>query len=119
MLRPVTSPESYLMNALLRLSPVLAQSNVDENTGLGIIAWIVVGLIAGFLASKIVNKRGEGILLDIVLGLVGSVVGGFLFHLLGIHRNGSFIFSIIVATIGAVLVLVIYHKLIRAGSARA
>lgn len=100
------------MNTLIAMSNLLAQSNADENTGLGFIAWIVVGLIAGFLGSKIVNKRGEGIMLDIILGLVGSVVGGFLFHLVGVHRNGSFIFSIIVATIGAIIVLVIYHKLI-------
>ena len=107
------------MNALLTISPILAQGTADDNTGLGFIAWIVVGLIAGFLGSKIVNKRGEGIVLDIILGLVGSVIGGFLFHLLGIHRNGSFILSVVVATIGAVVVLWIYHKLIRSGSTRA
>ena len=107
-----------MMNALITVPPVLAQGTVDDNTGLGIIAWIVVGLIAGFLGSKIVNKRGEGIFLDIILGLVGSIVGGFVFHLLGIHRNGSFILSVIVATIGAVLVLLIYHKLIRSGATR-
>jgi uncharacterized membrane protein YeaQ/YmgE (transglycosylase-associated protein family) len=108
------------VNTLIAISNLLAQADTsaDENTGLGVIAWIVVGLIAGFLGSKIVNKRGEGILLDIVLGLIGSLVGGFLFHLLGIHRNGSLIFSIIVATIGAVIVLLIYHKLIRGGSSR-
>ncbi len=109
------------MNAIVAISTILAQtdSSADDNTGLGIIAWVVVGLIAGFLGSKIVNKRGEGIMVDIILGLIGSVVGGFLFHLLGIHRNGSFILSIVVATIGAVIVLVIYHKLIRSSSHRA
>ena len=107
------------MNALFAISPILAQGTVDDNTGLGVIAWIVVGLIAGFLGSKIVNKRGEGIVVDIILGLVGSVLGGFLFHLVGIHRNGSFILSVIVATVGAVVVLLIYHKLIRSGSTRA
>ena len=85
---------------------------VDSSRTMGIIAWLVVGLIAGFLGSKIVNKRGEGVLMDIVLGLVGALVGGFLFSLVGVHA-GSMIYSIIVATIGAVLVLVIYHKLIR------
>src|SRR3954452_17080254 len=98
----------------------LAQADAgSDDMKLGIIAWIVVGLIAGFLGSKIVNKRGEGIVLDIILGLVGSVLGGFLFHLVGIHRNGSFILSVVVATIGAVVVLLIYHKLIRSGSTRA
>jgi uncharacterized membrane protein YeaQ/YmgE (transglycosylase-associated protein family) len=84
----------------------------DGNMTMGIIAWLVCGLVAGFLASKIVNKRGEGILLDIVLGLVGSLVGGFIMHLMGFHRNGSLVVSIIVATLGAVLVLVVYHKVI-------
>src|SRR3954470_24459394 len=95
-------------------SSLLAQNTAtDDNAGLGIIAWIVVGLIAGFLGSKIVNKRGEGVVMDIVLGLVGALVGGFIFRLLGIHTSGSFIMSIIVATIGAILVLVLYHKLIK------
>src|SRR3954452_25209639 len=103
------------MNILANVPTLLAQAsgNVDDNTGLGFIAWIIVGLIAGFLGSRIVNKRGEGVFLDIILGLIGSVVGGFLFHLVGIHRNGSLILSLIVATIGAIIVLVIYHKLIR------
>ncbi|HSU66463.1 MAG TPA: GlsB/YeaQ/YmgE family stress response membrane protein [Tepidisphaeraceae bacterium] len=87
----------------------------SDNRTMGIIAWLVVGLVAGFLGSKIVNKRGEGILLDIMLGLIGAFVGGFLFSLLGIHSNGSIILSIVVATIGAVLVLVVYHKVIRGG----
>src|SRR3954452_15538359 len=108
------------MSSIIHFSSVLAQgttTTADDNTGLGIIAWIVVGLIAGFLGSKIVNKRGEGVLLDISLGLVGAVVGGFIFRLVGIHTSGGFNISIIVATIGAVLVLVIYHKLIRGGRA--
>jgi uncharacterized membrane protein YeaQ/YmgE (transglycosylase-associated protein family) len=106
------------MSSLANLSNLLAQaSQTDDNVGLGVIAWIVVGLIAGFLGSKIINKRGEGILLDIVLGLVGAVVGGFLFRLVGIHTGGSFILSIVVATIGAIIVLVIYHKLIRRSAA--
>src|SRR3954467_12245220 len=104
------------MISISHLSSLLAQSDttvvVDDRPGLGIIAWIVVGLIAGFLGSKIVNKRGEGVFRDIILGLIGSVVGGFLFHLVGFHRNGSFVLSLLVATVGAVIVLVIYHKLI-------
>jgi uncharacterized membrane protein YeaQ/YmgE (transglycosylase-associated protein family) len=77
---------------------------------MSIIAWIVLGLVAGFIASKIVNHTGEGVILDIVLGIVGAVVGGFLFHLLG-HTgvDGFNIFSLFVATLGAVVVLVIKH----------
>jgi len=50
---------------------------------MSIIGWIVLGLIAGFIASKIVNKRGEGVIMDIVLGIIGALVGGFIFSTLG------------------------------------
>ena len=73
---------------------------------MSILAWIVLGLIAGFVASKIVNKAGEGTVLDIVLGVVGAVVGGFLFNMFGAEGvTGLNIWSMIVAVIGAVLVL--------------
>jgi uncharacterized membrane protein YeaQ/YmgE (transglycosylase-associated protein family) len=77
---------------------------------MSIIGWIVLGLIAGFIASKLVNKQGEGLLLDIVLGIVGAVVGGFLFNQLGAAGVTGFnIYSMFVAVVGAVIVLVIYH----------
>jgi uncharacterized membrane protein YeaQ/YmgE (transglycosylase-associated protein family) len=77
---------------------------------MSIIAWIFLGLIAGFIASKIVNKRGEGLILDIVLGVVGAFVGGWLFSLFGAEGVSGFnIYSMVVAVIGAVVVLVIYH----------
>lgn len=81
---------------------------------MSIIAWIVLGLIAGFIASKIVNRTGEGALLDIVLGIIGAVVGGFLFQHLGMAPvTGVNIYSIVVAVVGAIVVLVIYHALVR------
>ena len=82
---------------------------------MSILAWVVLGLIAGFIASKIVNKSGEGILLDIVLGIVGALVGGYVFQMFG-HSGvtGVNIYSLFVAVIGAVLFLVIYHALRRA-----
>jgi uncharacterized membrane protein YeaQ/YmgE (transglycosylase-associated protein family) len=74
------------------------------------IAWIVLGLIAGFIGSKIVNKTGEGLILDIVLGIVGAFVGGWLFTKLGYAGvTGLNIYSMVVAVIGAVIVLLIYH----------
>jgi uncharacterized membrane protein YeaQ/YmgE (transglycosylase-associated protein family) len=77
-----------------------------------IIAWLVLGLIAGFIASKIVNKSGEGVLLDIILGIVGAVVGGFLFSTFGAAPVTGFnIYSLVVAVIGAIVVLVIYHAI--------
>ena len=78
------------------------------------IAWIVLGLIAGFIASKIVNNTGEGVFLDIVLGIVGAVVGGYLFQTFGMTGvTGVNIYSILVAIVGACVVLWIYHAFVR------
>jgi uncharacterized membrane protein YeaQ/YmgE (transglycosylase-associated protein family) len=77
---------------------------------MSIIGWIVLGLIAGFVASKIVNKTGEGVILDIVLGIVGAVVGGWLFATFGASGVTGFnLYSMLVAVIGAVVGLVLYH----------
>jgi uncharacterized membrane protein YeaQ/YmgE (transglycosylase-associated protein family) len=79
---------------------------------MSIIGWIVLGLIAGFIASKLVNKQGEGFLLDIVLGIVGALVGGFIFVQFGAAGVTGFnIYSLLVAVIGAVIVLFLYHAL--------
>ena len=82
---------------------------------MSIIAWIILGLIAGFIASKIVNKTGEGFLLDIVLGVVGAIVGGFLFNMIG-HTGvtGLNIWSLFVSVIGVVVVLLVYRMIVRA-----
>jgi uncharacterized membrane protein YeaQ/YmgE (transglycosylase-associated protein family) len=81
---------------------------------MSILAWIVLGLLAGFIGSKLVNKTGEGIVLDIVLGIVGAVVGGYLFNMMGSAGvTGLNIYSLFVAVVGAVLVLVAYHALRR------
>ena len=79
---------------------------------MGIIAWIVLGLIAGFIASKIYVGTGQGVLLDIVLGIVGAVVGGYLFTAFGATGITGFnIYSMIIAIIGAVIVLWVYHAI--------
>ena len=79
------------------------------------LAWIVLGLIAGFIASKIVNKQGEGVLLDVVLGIVGAVAGGFLFNMVGATGvTGLNLYSMFVATVGSVILLVVYHAVRRA-----
>jgi uncharacterized membrane protein YeaQ/YmgE (transglycosylase-associated protein family) len=86
---------------------------------MSIIGWIILGLIAGFVASKIVNRSGEGFLLDILLGIGGAVVGGWLFHSFGMRGvNGVNIYSFVVATIGAIVVLVVYHTLFHASRFR-
>ncbi len=81
---------------------------------MSIIAWLILGLIAGFIASKIVNKQGEGLILDLVLGVIGAEVGGWLFRLFGMSGvTGLNVYSLLVAVIGAVVLLFIYHQLIR------
>ena len=81
---------------------------------MSILAWIVLGLIAGFIGSKIVNRTGEGIIRDIVLGIVGAVVGGFLFRLVGVQGvTGLNLWSLLVAVVGAVVFLLLYHALFR------
>ncbi len=87
-------------------------ANQTTNEGVGIIAWIVIGLVAGYLASHIVNKSGEGMFLDIVLGIVGAFIGGLIFRAVGSSGVTGFnLWSIFVAFIGAVLLLVLYHAI--------
>jgi uncharacterized membrane protein YeaQ/YmgE (transglycosylase-associated protein family) len=78
---------------------------------MSIIAWLVLGLIAGFVASKIVNAQGQGVLLDVVLGIVGAVIGGFIFNAIGeAGVTGFNAWSLLVAIVGAIIVLVLYHS---------
>ncbi len=79
---------------------------------MSIIAWIILGLIAGFIASKIVNNAGEGLIMDIVLGIVGAIIGGYLFSALGAAPVTGFnLYSMFVAVVGAIVVLILYHAL--------
>jgi len=81
---------------------------------MSIIAWIVLGLVAGFIGSKLVNKTGEGLVLDIVLGIVGAIVGGWLFSVFGMSGvTGLNLYSLVVAVIGAVVFLLVYHAIRR------
>jgi len=77
---------------------------------MGLISWIIVGLIAGYIGSRIVNKSGEGLVRDTLLGVLGALVGGILFQQLGYAGvTGVNLWSILVAVIGAVILLVLYH----------
>jgi uncharacterized membrane protein YeaQ/YmgE (transglycosylase-associated protein family) len=81
---------------------------------MGWITWIILGLIAGFIASKLVNKSGSGILLDIAIGIVGAIVGGEIGSRLGVGGiNGLTVWSVLLAVLGAVVVLVIYNAVTR------
>jgi uncharacterized membrane protein YeaQ/YmgE (transglycosylase-associated protein family) len=81
---------------------------------MSILAWIILGLLAGFIGSKIVNKSGEGVIVDILLGIVGAVLGGWLFNRFGAAGvTGLNLYSLLVAVVGAVVFLVIYHAVRR------
>jgi uncharacterized membrane protein YeaQ/YmgE (transglycosylase-associated protein family) len=86
---------------------------------MGIICWIVLGLVAGFIGSKLVNGRGEGIGMDILLGIVGAVAGGWLFNVIGaVGVTGFNLWSLFVAVVGSVVLLVVWHA-VRRGMAHA
>ena len=81
---------------------------------MSLLVWIVLGLLAGFIGSKIVNRRGEGIVLDVLLGVVGAIIGGWLFHAFGAAGvNGLNLYSLFVAVLGSVVFLIVYHALRR------
>jgi uncharacterized membrane protein YeaQ/YmgE (transglycosylase-associated protein family) len=79
-----------------------------------LLAWIILGLVAGFIASKLINKSGEGMFLDIILGIVGAVVGGWLFNTFGMAGvTGLNLYSVVVAVVGAAVLLIVYHAFLR------
>jgi uncharacterized membrane protein YeaQ/YmgE (transglycosylase-associated protein family) len=81
---------------------------------MSVLAWIFLGLIAGFIASKIVNRTGSGLLLDIVLGIVGAMIGGWIMTNLGeAGVTGFNLYSMLVAVLGAVVLLVVVHLIRR------
>lgn len=84
---------------------------------MGLLSWLILGLVAGFIASKVVNKTGSGLIMDIALGVVGAFVGGYLFGLIT-HTNVMNkldITSMVVATVGAIIVMLAFHFLFRRG----
>ena len=79
---------------------------------MSIIAWVILGLIAGFIGSKIVDKEGKGLWLNMALGIIGAIVGGIIFSVFGAGGvTGVNLYSIIVAVIGSIAVLWIYHAI--------
>ncbi len=102
-------PQSWQLWLAALLFPI-----AENGDKMSFLAWIVLGLLAGFIASKIVNKQGEGLFLDIVLGIVGAVAGGWLFNTFGASGvTGLNLYSLMVAVVGAVVLLVVYHAIRR------
>jgi uncharacterized membrane protein YeaQ/YmgE (transglycosylase-associated protein family) len=92
----------------------LLVTQMQQDSAMSFFAWIVLGLIAGFIGSKLVNKTGEGLVRDVLLGIVGAIVGGFLFNLFGASGvTGLNLYSLFVAVVGAVIFLVVYHAIFR------
>ena len=82
---------------------------------MSILAWVILGVVAGFIASKIVNRTGEGLIRDLLLGIVGAVVGGWIMERFGeAGVSGLNVYSLVVAVLGAVVVLVVFHAIRRA-----
>src|SRR6266436_7732281 len=105
---------SVAMAAYGRTNSSLHSFTGQNGETMSLLAWIVLGLISGFIASKLVNRRGEGIILDVLLGVVGAFVGGWLFHLFGAAGvSGLNLYSLLVAVIGSVAFLVTYHAIRR------
>ena len=78
---------------------------------MGIISWLVVGLVAGWLTGKIMGGPGKGALMDIIIGLVGALAGGFVVGLFGLRPEGGLIYTILVAVLGAVVLTWLYRKM--------
>lgn len=89
-------------------------SNRQQGAAMSFVAWIVLGLVAGFIGSKLVNHTGEGVIRDVLLGVVGAIIGGYLFNVFGASGvTGLNLYSLLVAVVGAVVFLVVYHALFR------
>jgi uncharacterized membrane protein YeaQ/YmgE (transglycosylase-associated protein family) len=82
--------------------------------GHGIIAWLIIGALAGWIAGKVVEGGGFGLIVDIIVGIVGAVIGGELANLLGLHFAGGFFSTLILAVIGAVILLFVIRLFKRA-----
>jgi uncharacterized membrane protein YeaQ/YmgE (transglycosylase-associated protein family) len=103
-----------VLTANLLLSTAVWAQTSDQvvNEGAGALAWILVGLIGGYLASRVVNRSGQGLLRDIFLGIIGGIVGGIIFRAVGHNGVTGFnLWSILVAFIGGVVVLLLYHAI--------
>ena len=89
-------------------------SDSQKSSAISFAAWIGIGLVIGFIGSRILNKTGSGLMRDVLLGIVGALVGGFLSNLLGMS-NPSRVdsYSLLVAVVGAVVFMIVYHALFR------
>ena len=98
-----------MLAALLFLAQDSIHLDIEAGSPRSFLGWIILGLIAGWLAGKLSRGEGFGCIADVILGLIGSVVGGWIFTKLGIVHANTFLFSLAAATLGAVVVVSIAH----------
>ena len=102
------------MSVIILTTLSLLISSRQQDSALAFVAWIMLGLVVGFICSKLLNKTGRGLVRDVLLGIVGAIVGGFLSNLLGKPRvSGLDVYSLFVAVVGAVVFMIVYHALFR------
>jgi uncharacterized membrane protein YeaQ/YmgE (transglycosylase-associated protein family) len=94
---------------MAQMAVILQERVVVVEWQRGLIGWLLIGLIAGWLAGKLSRGEGFGCIGDILLGLIGSVIGGWIFTQLGIFHANTFLFSLAAATVGAVLLVAVAH----------
>jgi len=100
------------VNSLATLGMLI--SSRQQDSAVAFVAWIILGLVVGFIGSRILNKTGRGLVRDVLLGIVGAIVGGFLSNLLGKPGvTGLDLYSLFVAVVGAVVFMIVYHALFR------
>jgi uncharacterized membrane protein YeaQ/YmgE (transglycosylase-associated protein family) len=99
----------------MTLATLINGTNLEPG---GLLAWLIVGLVAGFLASRVMRGGGYGLIGDIVVGIIGAFIGGFLAGLVGLGTSYGLIGTIVVAFIGACILLAIFRAVTRGSSRR-
>ena len=100
---------TLLLNLATQATARQTDVYIQVGPGRTLLGWIILGLIAGWLAGKLARGRGFGCIGDTLLGLIGSVVGGWIFTKLGIAHENTFLLSLAAATVGAVVLVSIAH----------
>jgi uncharacterized membrane protein YeaQ/YmgE (transglycosylase-associated protein family) len=108
------SPRVYSKNSTYSCSEIRSLELLEEASNMNFLVWIVVGLIAGWLAGQVMKGGGYGVLVDIILGILGGILGGWIFGMLGIGSGSGIIGSLVVAFIGAVILVGITRLIKRA-----
>jgi len=95
--------------SFIDLTALALMTERQQDSTMSLLSWIVLGLVAGYIGSKLVNHAG-----DVLLGIVGAIIGGYLFNLFGAHGvTGLNLYTLLVSVVGSVLFLIVYHAIFR------